>query len=78
MSRQSDTYIDGSAWTVTRFGSWPIQKPVAKQLLDFRVARLGMSPPEILTHQVKPVSNRSSVARNASATEDVVEAMSEL
>ena len=54
MSRQSDTDIDGSAWTVTRFGSWPIQKPVAKQLLDFRVARLGMTPPEILPHQIKP------------------------
>jgi len=54
MSRQSDAYVDGPAWTVTRFRSWPIQKPVAKQSLDFRVARLGMTPPEILAHQVKP------------------------
>ena len=54
MSRQSDTYVNESAWTVTRFRSWPIQKPVAKQSLDFRVTRLGMTPPEILAHQIKP------------------------
>ena len=52
--RESDTYVDGSAWTVPRFRSWPIQKPVAKQPLDFRLARLGMTPPEILAHQIKP------------------------
>ena len=54
MSRQSDTYVDGTAWTVTAFRSWAIQKPVAKQSLDFRVARLGMTPTEILAHQLKP------------------------
>jgi hypothetical protein len=54
MSRQSDTYVDGPAWTVTIFRSWAIQEPVAKQSLDFRVARLGMIPPEILSHEIKP------------------------
>jgi hypothetical protein len=54
MSRQSDTYVNGSSWTVTRFCSWAIQEPVAKQPLDFRVARLGMTSPEILAHQIKP------------------------
>jgi hypothetical protein len=54
MSRQADANIDGPAWTVTRFRSGAIQEPVAKQSLDFRVARLGMTPPEILAHQIKP------------------------
>jgi hypothetical protein len=54
MSRQSDTYVDGTAWTVTIFRSWAIQEPVAKQSLDFRVARLGMMPPEILSHEIEP------------------------
>ena len=54
MSRQSGTYIDAPAWTVTRFRSWPIQKPIAKQSLDFRIARFGMTPAEILAHQLEP------------------------
>jgi hypothetical protein len=54
MSRQSDIYVDGPTWTITRFRSWPIQKPVAKQSLDFPIARFGMTPPEILAHQLEP------------------------
>jgi hypothetical protein len=31
-----------------------MSKPVPKQSIDFFVARLGMTPPEILAHQSEP------------------------
>jgi hypothetical protein len=54
MSRQSGADVNAPAWTVARFRTRAIHKPIMKQSLDFRVARLGMTPPEILAHQIKP------------------------
>jgi len=51
MSRQS---VDRPARTVTRLRAWPVQKPFAKQSLDFFVASPWMTPPEILAHQIQP------------------------
>ena len=54
MSRQSRTHIDGASRTVSSLRSRAVTKPAAKQSLDFLVARLGMTPAEILAHQIKP------------------------
>ena len=54
MSRQSGTNIDRASRTVSSLGSWAITKPVAQQSLDFLNTRLGVTPPEILAHQIEP------------------------
>ena len=54
MSRQSDTQVDGAAGTITRSSSWPVQEPVAKQSIDFLVTRFGMTPLEVLAHELEP------------------------
>lgn len=53
MSRQSGIHIDGAAKTVSSLRSRTVTKPVAKQSPDFLVARLGMTAPEILAHQIE-------------------------
>jgi hypothetical protein len=54
MSRQSGIHVDQAPRTVSSLRSWAVTKPAAKQSLDFLNARLGMTPPEILAHQIKP------------------------
>jgi hypothetical protein len=60
MSRQSGAHIDKASGTISGLRPWTVTKPVAKQLFDFRVARLGMTPPEILAHQIKPGVEQNS------------------
>jgi len=54
MSRQACIDVDGSTRTVAVFRSWAVPEPLMKELLDFLIARLGMPPSEILSHQIEP------------------------
>ena len=53
---------------VTRCCSRTFQKPGAKQALDFLVASLGMTPTEILAHQIEPRAEQ--VERRAECVDD--------
>jgi len=52
MSRQSCIYIDASAGTVARFRSRTMPEPLTKELLDFLIAGLGMTPSKVLAHPI--------------------------
>jgi hypothetical protein len=54
MSHPSGIHAHGSARTIARFRSRPVQKPLVKASLDFLIARVGMTPSEILAHQREP------------------------
>lgn len=54
MSRQSGIQVDRSAKTVARLRSGAVQKPLVKESLNLLIARLGMTPLEILAHQIEP------------------------
>jgi hypothetical protein len=54
MSRQSGVQVDTGARTVARFGSRALQQPLVEESLDFLIARVRVSPAEILTHQIEP------------------------
>jgi hypothetical protein len=46
--------MDASAKTIAGLRAGAVQKPHFEKSLDFRTARIGMTPPEILAHQVEP------------------------
>ena len=54
MSRQSGTWLDGPAATVTGVGARAVEEPLLKPPFDVLIAHVRMTPSEILSHQVEP------------------------
>jgi hypothetical protein len=54
MSRQSGAHVDQAPRTISCLCPWALTKPAAKQSLDFLNASVGMTPLEILAHQIEP------------------------
>ena len=52
MSRESSAQIDRGAGTVARLRSRAVVKPLPQASFDLLIAGVGMTSPEILTHQI--------------------------
>jgi hypothetical protein len=52
MSRESSVQVDRGARTVPELRSWTVPKPLPQASFDLLIACVGMTPAEILTHQI--------------------------